>query len=390
VRIAFAYDLVHPYSKGGVEKRIWRLSRLLADRGNEVHILGMQYWEGPDVVLRDGVWLHGVCDVAPLYDRRGRRSISQAWRFARGLFRALRRQDFDVVDVQNMAPMSCLAALIAAKLTRTKVLVTWHEVWGAYWGEYRGWQGRAGRLSEWLIAKGANHHAAVSPRTKRGLATLGVDRALISPNGVDLAELQSAGRSSGQWDAVYVGRLVDHKGLATLIEAVALLSRRGVVPKVAIVGEGPAAKALELQAINAELSNVAFLGRVETDREVYAIMSAARLFVLPSRREGFGLAALEACAAGTPIVTVDAPLNATAEFVENSHVGIVCDSSPEALASAIGRLLDDDALRRELAERAKWTASEYDWSVTASGLQGIYESILRSDSTPEPLATQTL
>jgi glycosyltransferase involved in cell wall biosynthesis len=224
----------------------------------------------------------------------------------------------------------------------------------------------------------------------RGLSGLGVERALMSPNGVDVAEVEAAGKSQCQWDLVYVGRLVAHKGLATLIDALSVLGRRGLFPRVAMVGEGPAEGTLQLQAQDAKLFNIDFLGRLESDGEVYSTMAAARMFVLPSEREGFGLAALEACAAGVPIVTVDAPLNAVAEFVDNARVGVVCGRSPEALASAISRLLDDDALRGELADRAKRTALEYDWSATATALHGEFESIVGSDSTPEPMATQNL
>jgi len=390
VRVAFAYDLVYPYSKGGVEKRISCLSRVLTDRGHEIHVFGMQYWEGPTAFVRDGVHFHGVCDVAPLYTPGGRRSVAQALRFAWGLFQALRRHRFDLVDVQNMAPLSCISALIASKLTKTDVLVTWHEVWGPYWREYRGWEGRAGRLTEWLIARGANHHAVVSPTTMAGLKKLDVDEAFMSPNGVEVAEIQSAGRSEHQWDAVYVGRLVDHKGLATLIDALTLLKSDGTVPMVAIVGDGPARDSLELRATEASLGNVAFLGRLETDQEVYTILNSAHMFVFPSSREGFGLAALEACAAGAPIVTVDHPLNAVAEFVDSSHVGIVCEPSPEALASGIGRLLDDVELRSELSEQAMRIALKYDWPTTATTLEAAWESILSIEPAFTELEPQTL
>ena len=71
MKIAFVYDVVYPYVKGGVEKRIWEMSRRLAARGHEVHIYGMKYWDGPDNIQVEGVMLHGVCAPMKLYKASG-------------------------------------------------------------------------------------------------------------------------------------------------------------------------------------------------------------------------------------------------------------------------------------------------------------------------------
>jgi hypothetical protein len=77
MKIAYVYDAVYPFVKGGVEKRIWELAVRLVRRGHEVHLYGMQFWEGPAVIEREGVVLHGVCAPLALYTA-GRRSIAQA------------------------------------------------------------------------------------------------------------------------------------------------------------------------------------------------------------------------------------------------------------------------------------------------------------------------
>lgn len=46
MKIAYVHDVIYPHVKGGAEKRVWEISRRLADRGHEVHIFGMKYWEG--------------------------------------------------------------------------------------------------------------------------------------------------------------------------------------------------------------------------------------------------------------------------------------------------------------------------------------------------------
>ncbi|MGH9051466.1 MAG: glycosyltransferase family 4 protein, partial [Acidimicrobiia bacterium] len=78
LKIGFIYDVIYPYVKGGVEKRVWELARNLAAAGHDVHVFGMRFWHGPAVIQREGVHLHGVCRPMPLYTKSGRRSIRQA------------------------------------------------------------------------------------------------------------------------------------------------------------------------------------------------------------------------------------------------------------------------------------------------------------------------
>ena len=77
MKIAYVYDAVYPWIKGGAEKRIWEISKRLVKIGHEVHIFGMNYWNGDAVVLKGGVFLHGVCELKELYVD-GRRTIKEA------------------------------------------------------------------------------------------------------------------------------------------------------------------------------------------------------------------------------------------------------------------------------------------------------------------------
>ena len=61
MKIAFVYDAIYPYVKGGVEKRIWELAVRLSSRGHDVHLFGMKFWEGGDILVHEGISLHGVC-----------------------------------------------------------------------------------------------------------------------------------------------------------------------------------------------------------------------------------------------------------------------------------------------------------------------------------------
>ena len=77
-RIIFVYDAIFPYVKGGAERRYYEIGRRLAAKGHDVHLYGMKYWDGPNVMESDGLTLHGICNARPLYTKSGRRRIGQA------------------------------------------------------------------------------------------------------------------------------------------------------------------------------------------------------------------------------------------------------------------------------------------------------------------------
>jgi len=65
MKIAFVYDAVYPWVKGGAEKRIYEIAKRLADRGHEVHWFGVGWWfkdGNSEIINHDGIILHGVCE----------------------------------------------------------------------------------------------------------------------------------------------------------------------------------------------------------------------------------------------------------------------------------------------------------------------------------------
>ena len=164
MKIAFIYDAVYPYVKGGVEKRVGELAIRLAARGHEVHIFGMKYWDGDDVLTRDGVLLHGVCPAKKLY-AGGRRTVPQALWFAIHLVRPLAKERFDIIDCQQFPYLHCIPVRFICRARRIPMAITWHEVWGDYWPEYLGSKGLFGKAIERYIASFRSPVIAVSPTT---------------------------------------------------------------------------------------------------------------------------------------------------------------------------------------------------------------------------------
>ncbi len=371
LKIAYVYDAVYPWVKGGVEKRIHEVSVRLAERGHEVHVYGMRCWDGPATIERDGVTLHGVCPGEGLYID-GRRTVPQALRFGKAVLRPILSSGADVVDCQNFPYFSCFAAKAASVRRGFPLVVTWHEVWGDYWYDYLGRRGVFGKAVERLAAGLTDHHVAVSPSTARALAGLGVAGPVpVVPNGIDLARIAAVAPAAEEWDVIFTGRLIRDKNVDLLLRA--LVTVREEVPdlRALIVGDGPERPALEALARDLGLA-VTFAGFLPDYDAVIAAMKASRVFVLPSTREGFGIAALEAMACGVPVVTTDHPGNAARDLVVPGVNGYRCSLTPEALSDKIHRVLEEDPCPKEACTEF---ARHYDWKEVAEQLERLYRKL---------------
>ncbi len=167
-------------------------------------------------------------------------------------------------------------------------------------------------------------------RSKFVAGGLPTDRIVVKPNAV--YPDRGVGRGEGGY-AVFVGRLSREKGVLTLLAA---WERLGDLLPLVIVGDGPLSP--EVAAAAARNPAIRWLGH-RTPEEVHAVMADARCLVLPSEcYETFGRVAVEAFAAGTPVVT--SRIGASCELVDEGRTGLLMDSADgEGLAKVLRRAL---------------------------------------------------
>jgi glycosyltransferase involved in cell wall biosynthesis len=153
-----------------------------------------------------------------------------------------------------------------------------------------------------------------------------------------------------------------------LLETVALLHAEGIQVTCRVVGDGPERRSLHHHAEALGIDHaIDFRDDVGEQKDVYALMKAAKVFVFPSAREGFGIAVLEALACGLPVVTTSAPDNLAQHLAVRSSRSIVCDPSAPGVAEAVKKMLaeseagphGDDVIVAE-----SWLA-EYSWETAA-------------------------
>ncbi|MCC6767262.1 MAG: glycosyltransferase [Deltaproteobacteria bacterium] len=170
-----------------------------------------------------------------------------------------------------------------------------------------------------------------------------------------------------------VGRLEPRKGTATLIAAVHALGDAGRTLAAVVVGDGPLRSEIERDvAARGLASRVRLLGDRADVREVLAALDA---FVLPSRTEGMSNALLEAMAMGLPVVATT--VGGNPEVVADGRSGLLVPAGdPDAMAAAVGRVLDDGALATRLGSAARRVVEErYGSRSMVRRLEAVYAAV---------------
>lgn len=377
MKIAFIYDAVYPWVKGGAEKRIYELANGLADKGHDVHWYGVGWWwpeSGNKDIEMDGIKLHGVCKPVELY-QNDRRSIKEAIYFAWMLLFKLRAGKYDIIDCQGFPFFSCFTTKFNSFFGRSTLVITLHEVWDDYWYEYLGKPGFFGKLTEKLMVKLTDKIITVSDKTKEDLRKIKPgEKAVVIPNGIYLEEINRINPSMVRSDILFVGRLIKEKKADLLIKSIVTVKKHFPDIKCTIIGEGPEKEQLENLSNESGLKgNVEFTGFLEDYHDVIAHMKSSKVLVLPSVREGFGMVVLEANACGVPVVVVDHPMNAAKDLIIPGKNGFIADLSEDSLAN---KIIDGIKSKQILMESSKDFAKAYDWNKIISKLEVTYWEFL--------------
>jgi glycosyltransferase involved in cell wall biosynthesis len=223
-----------------------------------------------------------------------------------------------------------------------------------------------------------------NPDDRDDMLALGIaaDRVAVIPgSGVDVDGLHPLPEPQGPPTIAFVGRLLDDKGIRTLVAAHRLLRQRGSRIELLIAGTpDPANPASvseqEVAGWNRE-TGISWLGHVS---DISALWSRAHIAVLPSRREGLPKSLLEAAACGRPMIASDVP--GCREVVRPGETGLlVPPDQPDALAAAIEQLAASPDLRARYGATARRLAVER-FSADAIGRQTVdlYRRLVRLEA----------
>jgi glycosyltransferase involved in cell wall biosynthesis len=365
-------DTGHPQG-GGSEAYVQRIGALLAETGVDVTLRTARYRGAPRREVVDGVVVSRGGGRYSVYIWAGLAMIGAALRIG-----PLRRVKPDVViDTQNGVPF--LARLVFGR--RVAVLV--HHCHREQWPVAGRLVGRLGWLVESRLSPRLhrrNQYVTVSLPSARDLADLGIDpgRIAVVRNGLDEVPPQTLTAPKSPTPRVVVlSRLVPHKQIEDALDAVAIL--RGRVPDLTIdiVGGGWWHDRLVERALRLGISNaVTFHGHVDEILK-HAVVQQCWVQLLPSRKEGWGLAVLEAAQHRVPTIGYRSSGGLTDSIVDGV-TGMLVDDHDE-LVDRLEQLLDDHVLREELGAKAQARSSEYSWQESASAMRAVLESVRAGD-----------
>jgi phosphatidylinositol alpha-mannosyltransferase len=217
-----------------------------------------------------------------------------------------------------------------------------------------------------------DHRIAVSEQARRTAQTYLDGEYELIPNGVTLP---STADPSGRLNrVVFIGRQEPRKGLEVLLRAWPHVHER-TGARLRVIGADPLAVRLLLSRRALPDRGVELLGLLP-EHELTAELDRAKALVAPSLgSESFGMVLTRAFAHGTPVVASD--IDGYRELAASGSVLLVPPGDPDALATELVRLLEDEPRRRQLSARVRALAEEqYDWKLIAPRLAAVYERLL--------------
>lgn len=378
-----------PHKVGGLAEHVCELSRALTRKGLEVHVVTLGTFPYEE---NGGVRLHGIAiDISsPDFITRMNEEMMQIGASI------IESHDTNIDIIHAHDWMVCRAAIDLAFRYQKPLVSTIHSTeFGRSQGIKEGYQMRIHELEEQLVRLSA-HVIVCSESMRREVQGLfGVtEKISVVPNGVDVSKFDfSVDRvaikekfcgSRRSKMILFIGRLVYQKGVNVLIGAmpriVAFCSRVDCDVKLVIIGEGPMRTQLERDAAYLGVSNhVVFTGYLD-DYTARSLLKAADVVVIPSLYEPFGIVALEAMAAKTPVVASD--VGGLSELISMDEGVKVPPDNSDSLAEAIIKILfvKDENKRRteleEMVEKGFQKALSLNWDKISEATTSVYAKVL--------------
>ena len=357
---------------GGVESHVLGLSENLIKMGHDVEVVTSRYSRMPETETLNGIKITRLPQWINMYNTPIVTSIRQF----------VRRTHADIVHVHSPPPFTERFAAKGAKEAGKPFVVTHHcdlELKGVFGNTavnfYQNFLGKYPLEVADRVISTTESYATTS-------RTLWDTDVTVIPNAVDIKRFNLENKGEVIRDkyslgndplALFVGRLVPHKGIGILIRSLAY-TRRG---KLLIVGDGPYKKWLIDLVKKLDLNErVIFVGPVD-DYWLPSYYSATDVVILPStsRLEAFGIVGLEGMASGKPLILSDIP--GVRDVISEKEGYIVEPLDPNAIAEALEKIWGAPEMAREMGKRGrKRVEALFSWEKVSKDVVEVFNEIL--------------
>ena len=398
MRILQVVERFYPRA-GGLEFHVFHISRELAELGHDVTVVTSSSVAQQDVpgISNKGLTLRNSLPDLPgfevdeegvkIYRFRPRLALYTLYvtpGLVRYLFLHLR--EYDIVHVHAYLHAEPSIVAIASKLEKTPFVLTSHDMISGY----AGFRERAKNFADVVFGRAVLRSAAaliaLTPIDREQHIQLGApkERIRIIPNGItpeEFANLTPSARLLRDLDnpehlVLFVGRLVSYKGPQYLVHAIADILDEYPSTKFVFIGQDDGYGAeLKRQATSERvLAQCAFMGQI-SDEKLKEFYATADVFVLPSSVEGFGIAALESIAAGTPVVLADlGGLSYILSEIGGQPIDMKADVSNQ-IARAVKAVFKNDS-QGDIEIQRQHVLNTFSWTNIAKQLVSVYEEVL--------------
>ncbi len=371
MKVALCTEILYPLY--GVERRVYEFGRRLPKYGIEPVIYTStsgKHFRNLKIVQVS----HCTITNPP------KRNYAFCIDYIFNLFRQLMKQEYDLVHAEgHLSLMPCSLAVVMRKKPS---VATVHDLYLAEWRKmYRSAASFAGIPFEVLSCKMPfDHILTVNSSLKEKMKTvLGIDenKIQILHSGIDTNYIKSVRGKEKDGSIIYIGRLAPQKDVGTLIQAYSMLPesiRKGHQLK--IIGEGLERARLEVFAKTLG-DNVNFLGKIEKHENVLKELKKASLFVLPSRRESFGITILEAMCAGVSVIST--ATEGPSDHIRNGETGfLVKINDCKEMSEKMELILTNKSLQKTLSKNGQAYAARHDWENITKNVANVYKEVYES------------
>lgn len=390
LKVAMFTNNYLPYI-GGVPISVDRLRRGLMDAGHQVKIIAPHYPNEDD----SG---QDVCRVRSLLPLPGTREFKIANIFTPRMWREVKRFAPDVIHVHHPFWLGWVGQLLG-RMLGVPVIYTYHTRLEHY-AHYVPLPGPLFRnvVAHTLVKRFANRCDAVIVPTSSAeeyLRTIGVRKPVhVQPTGIEYPRFSEAtpvdeleqmrealGLSDNQRILVSISRLSKEKNIVFMFQAMQQLRDRGCDFHLLVIGDGPDRHMLEQKIDELALSeHITLVGSVPPD-QMARYCQLGDIFVFTSRSETQGMVILEAMAAGLPVVAIRS--SGIEDIVRHQFNGFKTPSQMTQWVDCVDTLINDNAMRTQLASQAQTFASEYSIKPFTASVVGLYDTVLATQQVTE-------